>query len=384
MIPRIKDLTRVVPVVLASLFAFGLVSSPAEVGLGASAPLAPTTAELASATYRGIEVDAVTLTDGHWEGEPAIAGGASVPQVDLASGFRITGDLDRDGDEEAVALLHYSFGGSGVFSYIAVVERSAEGGLENLATTGIGDRVQLRSASIAEGALTIETVEAGPGDSACCPGQMKRRVFALEDSTLAERSNEDLGRLRMAALEGVTWRLERWSPEELVAEDLEIDLVFDGERIAGRSGCNRYQGGVTAGELPGDFEVTTPLAATRMACPPPLEEVEGRYLEAVKSAFRFRFAAGRRAIDWSREEEWGSLMFVAADHPVGGPVPASPSFECDRAESSAEKVVCEDPELASLDRDLAGVWERALQSWPQEEIRIQRAAQRGWIKERLK
>ena len=322
---RIERRARVLGLILISLLASARGAGAAELGTGASAAQAPSDAELASATYRGIEESALTLTDGHWEGEPAVEGAASVPRVDLSTGLRVTGDLDGDGDEEAVALLHYNFGGSGVVSYLAVVGRSAGGDVENLATAEIGDRVLLRSATIAQAALTIETVEAGPADAACCPGQMRRRVFALEGSRLVERTNEDLGRIGTAVLDGVTWRLQRWAPEEPVADDLEIDLLVDGERIAGRSGCNRYQGGITAGELPGDFAVTTPLAGTRMACPPPLEEAERRYLEALQNARRFRFAAGRLAVDWSKGESWGSLIFAPTAGPIGQPVFASPS-----------------------------------------------------------
>ena len=112
---------------------------------------APTMEELAAATYEGFDESPLTLTDGRWEGEPAFEGAASVPRVDLAPGFRVTGDLDGDGDDEAVALLHYNFGGSGVFAHLAVVARDAAGGVVNLATVGIGDRVQLRSAAVDEG-----------------------------------------------------------------------------------------------------------------------------------------------------------------------------------------------------------------------------------------
>jgi uncharacterized protein/heat shock protein HslJ len=349
-------------------------------GVGATTRQAPGTAELAAATYRGIEEEPVTLIDGHWEGEPALEGGASVPRVDLAPGFRVTGDLDSDGGDEAVALLSYNFGGSGVFSYLAVVGHGAGGGVENLATTEIGDRVQLRSATIEGGVLTIETVESGPGDGACCPGQMRRRTFALADSELSEQSNEDLGRLSLAALEGVTWRLVRWMSDEPVADDIEIDLVADENRIAGGSGCNRYTGSVADGELPGDFTVGTPLAVTRMACPSPFEEAERRYLKALQSATRFRFVAGRLAVDWSDEDEWGSLVFASTGDMAGSQPPASPSFDCEKAESSAEKLVCETPELARLDRELADVWEQAIARWPEEEIRRQHATQRGWIK----
>lgn len=275
----------------------------------ASAQQAPTYDEMASAAYVGIDEAHVSLVNGHWEGKPAFEGAASVPRVDLAPGFRVTGDLDGDGGDEAVALLHYNFGGSGVFSYLAVVKHSSDGGLENVATAEIGDRIQLRSATVEGSQLVIETVEAGPEDAACCPGQKRRRSYELENGELAERSSEDQGRISLADLEGVTWRLTQWSADEPLADGLEIDLRIEGEKIFGGSGCNRYQGRVAAGEMPGDFSLASPLAGTRMACSPPADEAEGRYLGALEKVTRFRFDAGRLMLDWSDGEEWGALTF---------------------------------------------------------------------------
>lgn len=279
---------------------------------GVKGQVAPSYEELASATYLGFDESPLTLVEGHWEGEPAFEGAASVPRVDLATAFGVTGDLNADGADEVVALLHYNFGGSGVFSYLAVVGRDEAGKAKNLATVGIGDRVQLRSAIVDDGRLAIETIEASADDAACCPGQKLRKIFRLESGELQEVSQENLGRLTLADLEGQSWRLVRWSPDEPVAEDLEIELLFDGENVSGGSGCNRYQGSVAAGEMPGDFSLSSPLAGTRMACEPPAEEAESRYLAALQQANRFRFAAGRLVLDWSDGDRWGSLTFEEA------------------------------------------------------------------------
>lgn len=299
----------------ANRFSMAVGISAVVLALSASAQQAPTLQELASATYGGIEEAPVTLVVGHWEGEPAFEGAASVPRVDLAPDFRVTGDLDGDGGDEAVALLHYNFGGSGVFSYLAVLKRSADGGLENVATAEIGDRVQLRAAVVEERQLVIETVEVGPGDAACCPGQRRRRSYALESGELVERSSEDQGRISVSDLEGVTWRLTHWAADEPLAEGLEIDLRIEDEKVSGGSGCNRYQGSLVAGEMPGDFALASPLAGTRRACPPPADEAEGRYLDALKKVTRFRFDAGRLMLDWSDGDRWGSLTFEAEPAP---------------------------------------------------------------------
>ncbi len=74
---------------------------------------APTLDELSSATYEGLFDYPVTLTDGRYEGEPFVEGGASAPAAGLVEDFLLTCDLDGDGREEAVVLLWESSGGSG-------------------------------------------------------------------------------------------------------------------------------------------------------------------------------------------------------------------------------------------------------------------------------
>ena len=56
------------------------------------------------------------------------------------------------------------------------------------------------------------------------------------------------------------------------------------------------------------------------------------------------------------------------------PALAPPSFDCARAGSAAEKLVCGDAELAALDRQLAARYAQATDADP--------AVQRGWVKER--
>jgi hypothetical protein len=73
----------------------------------------------------------VTLANGCWTGAPP-------------DDFRVVDDLDGDGFEEAVVVLTYSSGGTGLVSFLAVVRRQ-DGALRNVATTALGDRVPVRS-----------------------------------------------------------------------------------------------------------------------------------------------------------------------------------------------------------------------------------------------
>ena len=103
--------------------------------------------EFANARYQGIEGASVQLEDGRWEGEPYAPGGASRPAVGLVEHFVLNGDLDGDGEIEAVVLLWQSSGGSGTFDHVAVMKK-VDGDWLNVATAPLGDRVQVRGGAI--------------------------------------------------------------------------------------------------------------------------------------------------------------------------------------------------------------------------------------------
>mgnify|MGYP002625337296 CR=1 FL=1 len=75
------------------------------------------------------------------------------------------------------------------------------------------------------------------------------------------------------------------------------------------------------------------------------------------------------------------FLFAIAVSPAQA---ASPSFDCAKAESSAEKLVCSDEQLAALDRETARLYGLAVKG-PQvsgERKNHLKAYQRGWIKGR--
>ena len=63
---------------------------------------------------------------------------------------------------------------------------------------------------------------------------------------------------------------------------------------------------------------------------------------------------------------------------------AEPSFDCAKAEGSAEQLVCDDQQLAALDRELARLFGLAAKGPHMDDERLKelRAYQRGWIKGR--
>lgn len=294
------------------------VSGPGSTPVAASSiSTAPTLDELQNLRYTGLgdAPGAVTLIGGRWSAAPTPAGAASRAVATLDADFRLAGDLDGDGLDDAVVLLTLSPGGTAAWSYLAVVARTA-GGLRNVATVALGDRVQLRSARIADGMLSVSTVRAGPNDAACCPGELGEQQWTLVGSRLVAQGNFTAGRLTLTTLAGRTWVLRAWDVGEPAPTQPIVTLVQTGGAFTGRAGCNRYTAGVKPGPMPGELSVGL-VAATRMACPDAESAVESRFLQQLRSARRFGFRAGHLAILTSNAEGSDKTMvFEASDRPT--------------------------------------------------------------------
>ena len=267
-------------------------------------PGPPSVEVIAGATIRGIYDEPIQLEDGRYEGEPFDPEGSSRPRVGLVEDFLLTSDLDGDGREEAIVMLWESSGGSGTYTYLAVLGREGSD-VVNLATADIGDRVQLRDSRISGNLVELDVVQAGPEDAACCPGEMATLAWALEGDALKPvDSGVEPKRLSVATLAGPEWVLDRLDRDEPVPDTPEVTVLFEENRIAGGSGCNRYMGTVTEGEMPGDLTVGL-LAVTMMACPPEVMDLENRYRQKLENVVKFGFL--NRQLILTFEKEGGSI-----------------------------------------------------------------------------
>jgi uncharacterized protein len=61
---------------------------------------------------------------------------------------------------------------------------------------------------------------------------------------------------------------------------------------------------------------------------------------------------------------------------------ASPSFDCAKASSSVEKLVCNDAELAKLDNSLSSLYHQLLKNLSVADQKLLKTEQRGWVKGR--
>ncbi|MCF3936178.1 MliC family protein [Acuticoccus sp. M5D2P5] len=81
-----------------------------------------------------------------------------------------------------------------------------------------------------------------------------------------------------------------------------------------------------------------------------------------------------------------ALVLAAGPLSIGAAIAAEPSFDCAKAQSSAEEAVCQDQALAQLDVTLSNIYQLALNeasaSGDEEKTETLKAMQRGWVKGR--
>lgn len=78
---------------------------------------------------------------------------------------------------------------------------------------------------------------------------------------------------------------------QAVSSKRPLTLDFDGNRMSGYAGCNRFFGSYTS-NTDGAFS-TGPIGATTMACGGEQDQLENRYLQALGNATQFAVIRGK-------------------------------------------------------------------------------------------
>ncbi len=246
---------------------------------GAEAPTGPQAApqglspeELANATYQGIYDKPVQLTNGKYEGEPFVEGGASRPTVTFIDNPVAYGDLNGDGQDDAAVLLAENSGGSGTFVYLAAMVNQDDQPV-NVATILLGDRVQVNSLKIENNQIVVDMVQAGPDDPMCCPTQQVVKTYELQGDQLVETSSQEVsGEAEVTSdIVGIIWNWEQFldtaEQNDIIVPypaAYQLELLPDGT-FAAKADCNLAGGTYT---LDGT-SLTLQLGPTTMAeCEP--------------------------------------------------------------------------------------------------------------------
>ena len=272
---------------------------------------APSIEELKNTTYIGFEEPAgpVKLVNGQWEGRPYVEGGASRPSVTFFGELAITGDLDDDGTDEALVFINVNTGGTGQLLHMAVVARRARY-LENIATTFVGDRIQIQDAKIQNSRIILKVVQAGSQNAACCPGDIATRSWTLDPNGVlkSEHATKNTERLTLETIGDTQWVLRSWQWDEQALATPEVTLGYREGRFTGNSGCNNYFVPVKMGAMPGEVAVGIG-GSTRKACPDAAMVVENRFIYCLAGVKKFGFMATWLALFYEKDRKSGVMLF---------------------------------------------------------------------------
>jgi hypothetical protein len=135
------------------------------------------------------------LVDGVFEQPyPGLAESVSVKHINEARG-----DLNGDGLEDAVALLAINTGGTGTFINLAAVLNES-GSPRHIATRFLGDRVEVQSIVIEDGAVKVKVITHGAQDPMCCPTLEVNEEFRLRSDRLVTPQEEEVLPLAESAI----------------------------------------------------------------------------------------------------------------------------------------------------------------------------------------
>jgi hypothetical protein len=124
------------------------------------------------------------LKDGLFE-EEAAPGSATKTKIQLGK-TQAVGDVNGDGLEDAVVTLVVDPGGSGTFTYLALV-LNQEGKPEPLAAVLLGDRIIVKSLALQNGNVQVIMLTRKPDEPMSSePSVEVQRIFNLQGDQLVE------------------------------------------------------------------------------------------------------------------------------------------------------------------------------------------------------
>lgn len=284
---------------LLPAFAWGCGGSPS-----------PTSREaLESGTFltRATRTGSITLSEGS-----ATSVGDTTREFGLASAAE--GDLDLDGETDAVAILTED---DGVSRYLHLHAFLSDGRVaEDVSARLVGDRVEVRRLSIDDAIIRLDLMLREPGQPITAPLTVPYSAyFALTDrglipapQTEIEAAAEPRGMGVDRTLYGHEWVLERfemgdWTgniddadrPPSLRFVTELADMAGASGQVTGFAGCNRVFGSFRA-EEGGTLRVSG-IASTRRACRGPATDFERRFIAAFESVDGYRVEGDTLIID---------------------------------------------------------------------------------------
>lgn len=250
-----------------------------------------------------VSMEPVQLSGGRWDGPSDT--GFSHPYVSMMPDFTVYGDIDGDGNNEAVVIVLESGGGSAVIRVLGLFARPGEE-VRHVSSIPLGDRVQIRTVQIRPRELIAEYVRMGENEPLCCPTEIARTTWNYLDGKFSLAADQVLGKLGPAFLAGTTWELQPPGKPP-------ITLTSSNGNLSGETGCGHYDIPAKSGEFGGAIVVQRASTLPKKCTGPDQE-----YLARIQHATRMGFLPDRLWIsyDLGGDKESGTLEFKEAAKPT--------------------------------------------------------------------
>ena len=219
---------------------------------------------------------------------------ASGRRVELARDFRMIGDLDRDGHDEAAVVLVDGTGPSRTL-YLSVLN-VADGLVETLASAVVGRSLQLRDARIENRRIVLRVLRPVAGDQECCPSEEATLQWTFAGGKLS-LTNTATAERKPADLAGTRWLLRAFDFDDKAPIEPAVSLQLEEGKVTGSTGCNQYTATFAPGEHPGQVRVTDVTTSNR-TCAGPASDLEKKYLAALRGVRGWGFYLGQLAVTW--------------------------------------------------------------------------------------
>jgi heat shock protein HslJ/predicted small secreted protein len=268
----------------------------------------PSEEALANMTYQSewTQSGEAPLTDSEYR-EQAAPGSATETVVMLTEHIA-HGQLN--GQPGAAVVLVTDPGGSGTFYDLAVVMEQG-GQPVNVATTSLGDRVQINYLTIENNEIVVDMVNQGPDDPMCCPAQHVVQTYALQGDQLVQTSSQvvDGGSGERQELTGVVWQWVQFADPsgQITIDDpsqYTVEFKPDG-KVHVKADCNMGNGTYTTEGKSISIEI---MAVTMAICPP--GSLSDQFLQNLNAASLYFSEGDNLMIDLQADS--GTMTFAPA------------------------------------------------------------------------
>lgn len=216
-----------------------------------------------------VDGEVVTLTDGVTAREVA-PGSASVETFRIF-GEPSYGDIDADGDDDAVLLLIRDGGGSGTFFY-ATVAVNIGGQYTGTDSILLGDRIAPQNFAVRNGIGEVNYADRRYGESFATQPSIGKTLWVKVDPVRLRLMQIAVNFEGEANPEVMTLGMKQWvwvsTADALGAKLLPktpgvFTLTFEGDRFSAKTDCNAMGGSYTA---EGDTITFSNMMSTKMYC----------------------------------------------------------------------------------------------------------------------